>query len=139
MTTDSFSARTATATLSGKDFTTEVEVQGHSITVDEPIEDGGQNAGPSPTRLLRSALAACQAITMRSYGNRKGWDVKSITVKVDLSSEVLDGVKTYKVVSLIELDGTLDQEQRARLREIATRCPVHRILADGASITTELV
>jgi putative redox protein len=134
-----FSPKTATATNAGSAFTTQIEVQGHHLTADEPIEDGGQNEGPSPTRLLRSALASCQAMTMRSYANRKRWNLRSITVRVDLQSQAVDGTTRYNIVSAIELDGDLDSDQRSRLRDIAAKCPVHRILASGATITTEVV
>jgi putative redox protein len=137
MSRQSFSDKTATATLAGPAFTTQVTVSGHHFTTDEPLEDGGLDLGPSPTRLLRAALAACQAITMRSYANRKQWPLESVMVQVDLQSEKIEGRTIYAIISAITLTGPITAEQRERLRDIATRCPVHRILAAGSLITTE--
>ena len=66
-------------------YTHDVEIQGgHRLVIDEPEESGGANQGPSPTRTLAGTLAACTAITMEMYADRKGWDVGELEVEVEM-------------------------------------------------------
>ena len=58
-------------------FTHDVEIDsGHTIVIDEPVEHGGGDLGPSPTRAAAAGLAACTAITCEMYAARKGWTVR---------------------------------------------------------------
>ena len=67
-------------------YTHDVEIEGgHTLVIDEPVADGGANEGPSPTRTLAAALAACTAITAEMYGDRKGWDLGALEVEVEIS------------------------------------------------------
>ena len=66
-------------------YTHDVEIQGgHRLVIDEPEEAGGANQGPSPTRTLAAALAACTAITMEMYAERKGWELGEVEVEVEM-------------------------------------------------------
>ena len=66
----------------------DVEIEGgHSLVTDEPESVGGTDTGPSPTRLLATSLAACTAITVEMYANRKGWNVGELEVDVETSYE----------------------------------------------------
>ncbi len=108
----------------------------HTWVVDEPPEDGGTNAGPKPTELLLSSLGACMAMTARLYADRKGWPLERVEVVLDY--EKFNG-KDYAAYSgdapfvhefreHVVIHGPLTDEQRARVLEIARRCPVRRIL-----------
>jgi putative redox protein len=109
----------------------EVEVDGHQLRVDEPPEAGGTDTGPRPTQLLGASLAGCIAITVEMYAQRKGWDVGALEVDVEMSYE--GPVPTAFEVGL-KLPGHLDGEQRRRLLAIATKCPVHKVLAGEAHV-----
>jgi putative redox protein len=111
----------------------EVELDGkHGLRVDEPPEAGGADSGPRPTELLGASLAGCIAITVEMYANRKGWDVSELEVDVEVSYE--GPVPTSFEVG-VKLPGELDDEQRRRLLVIATKCPVHKVLAGEAHVT----
>ena len=112
----------------------DVEVDGHSLTVDEPEDEGGTNLGPSPTRLLTASLASCTAITMEMYAGRKGWDVGDLEVVVEADTEA----KPAKFEVLLKLPANLDDEQVRRLQVIAHKCPVHRILLAEAEIVDRI-
>jgi putative redox protein len=112
-------------------FAHEVEVDGHELRVDEPPEAGGTDTGPRPTQLLGASLAGCIAITVEIYAQRKGWDVGSIEVEVEMSYE--GPVPTEFEVGL-KLPSHLDEEQRRRLLVIAAKCPVHKVLAGEAHV-----
>jgi putative redox protein len=109
----------------------DVELEGHDLRVDEPPEAGGADTGPRPTQLLGASLAGCIAITVEMYANRKGWDVGPVEVEVEMSYE--GPVPTSFEVGL-RLPGHLDAEQKRRLLIIATKCPVHKVLAGEAHV-----
>jgi putative redox protein len=109
----------------------DVEVDGHTVRVDEPPAAGGEGSGPRPTTLLGASLAGCIAITVEMYAERKGWDVGQLEVDVEMSYE--GPVPTSFEVGL-KLPSDLDAEQKRRLLVIATKCPVHKVLAGEAHV-----
>jgi len=111
----------------------DIEIEGgHVLRADEPAAAGGADTGPSPTRLLGASLASCIAITVEMYADRKGWDVGPIEVDVEMGYE--GPVPTSFEVD-VKLPGQLDAEQRRRLLVIATKCPVHKVLAGEAHVS----
>ena len=114
-------------------FTHDIEIEGgHSLVVDEPIDDGGANEGPSPTRTLGAALAACTAITVEMYADRKGWEVGELTVDVDID---YDGPAPNAFTVTLRLPRSLSEDQLDRLRVIAGKCPVHRALSHETEVS----
>jgi putative redox protein len=109
----------------------EVELEGHDLRVDEPADHGGTDTGPRPTQLLGASLAGCIAITVEMYADRKGWDLGPVEVDVEMSYE--GPVPTSFEVGL-KLPTDLDAEQKRRLLVIATKCPVHKVLAGEAHV-----
>jgi putative redox protein len=110
----------------------DIEIEGgHTIVVDEPIEAGGSDAGPSPTRLLAASLASCTAITVEMYAERKGWAIDPVEVAVEVS---YDGPVPSAFEVELRVGGSPSEEQLARLREIAARCPVHRVLTGAPRV-----
>ncbi|MBT0957092.1 OsmC family protein [Alphaproteobacteria bacterium KMM 3653] len=117
--------------------------QKHHIVADEPLAYGGTNQGMSPYGLLSSGLGACTSMTIRMYARRKGWPLDHVSVDIThdkVHAQDAEGhsprIDTFKRV--IHLTGDLDETQRARLLEIADKCPVHKTLEAGAEVVTEL-
>jgi putative redox protein len=114
-------------------FAHDVEIDGeHAFRVDEPADAGGTDTGPRPTRVLAASLAACTAITVEMYADRKGWDVGELEVCVDVAYD--GAVPSEFTVTMKPPDG-LDDDQLERLRVIAGKCPVHRVLASETRVT----
>ncbi|MDQ3759090.1 MAG: OsmC family protein [Actinomycetota bacterium] len=114
-------------------FVHDVEIEGgHSVVSDEPESAGGTDAGPSPTRLLAASLAACTAITVEMYADRKGWDLGAMEVDVETT---YDGYAPVRFDVALRPTGELDAEQMARLRVIAGKCPVHKALTGDVVVT----
>ena len=112
-----------------------ISVGGQNFIGDEPIALGGTGLGPAPHDLVSAALAQCTTLTLRLYADRKGWPLEAIEVRV--SHEVQPGVTPQDLFRReLVLTGPLDAAQRARLKEIAERCPVHRTLTAGSRIET---
>lgn len=137
---------TVTAILGPEGLTTRISANGHLLVADEPVAVGGADAGPDPYAMLLSSLAACKLMTLRMYADRKQWPMTGASVQLSHSRvhakdcsecESSDGVIARIEVTL-ELQGELTDEQRARLAEIADRCPVHRTITGEVVITTAL-
>ena len=117
----------------GKDhYRTEINVSGHDLIGDEGPGLGGQNMGPAPYDFLLAGLGACTAITLRMYADRKGWPLESVDVRLRLLSK--DGLRVDRVLTI----AGLDDEQMARLADIAERTPVTLTLKAGLPIDTRL-
>lgn len=110
----------------------DVEIEGgHSLVLDEPVEKGGTDTGPAPTRVLGAALAGCTAITVEMYAERKGWQLGQVEVEVEIHYE---GPVAARFDVTLSCDAELDDEQRERLRVIAGKCPVHKALAGPTEV-----
>lgn len=111
----------------------DVDLDGsHDLRVDEPAHQGGTDTGPRPTELLGASLAGCIAITIEMYAGRKGWDLGAVEVDVEVGYE---GPVPTRFEVRVKLPGELDDEQRRRLLVVATKCPVHKVLAGEAHVT----
>jgi putative redox protein len=75
------------------------------------------------------------ATTASLYARRKGWALEG--VEVDLTHERSDGQGKHRIALELRLGGNLTAEQQARLRAVAARCPVHRMLAEGVEVSGE--
>ena len=127
-------------------FRTDIVAGGHSLVADEPTAVGGENLGPSPYELLAAALGACTTMTLRMYAERKRWPLEEAMVRLrhsrlhaeDEERCESEAARLDRLERELTLVGPLSDKQRARLLEIADRCPVHRTLSAGVRIETEL-
>ena len=118
-------------------YKTEVQFKSHSLIADEPEELGGSNLGPTPGELFLSAAGTCAAITIRMYANRKEWNLDSVRVDMELlNKEDEEGAYTL-MQECIVLEGDLDEKQRARLIQIAGKCPVAKMIKGRVKIESE--
>ena len=117
----------------------------HHTLADEPESYGGTNRGMTPYGFLSAGLGACTSMTIRMYARRKGWPLEKVSVDIchdkvhaqDAETGVGEKVDTWR--RKIRLTGPLAADQRARLLEIADKCPVHRTLERSSQVVTELV
>ncbi len=107
----------------------------HTLIADEPPTAGGTDTGPRPTELLALSLASCTAITVEMYAERKQWDLGDVVVEVDYE---LDPAGTSRFDVLVQIPGQVTDEQLERLRVIAGKCPVHRVLMGDAEIQDDV-
>ena len=126
----------ATARRDDGTFRHTVQVRDHQLTVDEPLEIGGHDTGPDPQELLAVSLASCTAITMEMYATRKGWDIGHVEVSVEYTPAERGCPTKFELV--MQLADDVPEEQVERLRVIAAKCPVHRVL-DGEVMFQERV
>ena len=119
-------------------FQTEINVRGGGFLADEPVEVGGDGAGPTPYELLSAALAACTSMTLRLYAERKGWELPPFSVEV--AHELVPGTGGLPprdhFARHIAFSAGMEADRQAKLVEIADKCPVHRTLMRGFTIAT---
>jgi putative redox protein len=116
------------------------------LLADEPLAYGGSNMGMSPYGFLSASLGACTSMTIRMYARRKNWPLEHVSVdvshdKVHAQDAALGAdEKIDSFTRVITLKGDdLGEGRRARLLEIADRCPVHRTLERSSRIVTQLL
>jgi uncharacterized OsmC-like protein/pimeloyl-ACP methyl ester carboxylesterase len=142
---DEAQPRTVTVTeTGGGKFQQAVTIGPHRLTADEPIAAGGLDSGPGPYDLLLAALGACTSMTLRLYAGHKNLPLARTSVTLshskihaqDCEECATKEGKIDRIERVLTLDGELSDEQRARLVEIADKCPVHRTLTSEVSIRT---
>src|SRR5437763_475384 len=126
-------------------FAQQVQVGALRLSADEPIESGGTDTGPSPYDLLLAALGSCTSMTIGFYARRKNWPLQEIVVSLWHSKihaadcaecETKDG-RIDRIEREIQLIGSLTNDQRSKLMEMADKCPVHRTLTSEINIRTK--
>lgn len=127
-------------------FVQEITAGAHHLRSDEPASAGGTDSGPTPYDLLLAALGSCTSMTVAMYARRKQWPLRRVTVRLrhsrvhaeDCAACETQDAKLTVIDRDIELDGSLGEDQRARLLAIANRCPVHLTLTSRIDIRTRL-
>jgi uncharacterized OsmC-like protein len=120
----------------------EIIAGNHRLIADEPVSSGGDDSGPDPYSLLLGSLGVCTSMTLKLYARNKNWDLRSVRVELnhekvhvtDCQECETKDAKLDRIERRIFLEGNLDEQQQARLREIAKRCPVHQTLTSKIMI-----
>lgn len=128
-------------------FTTSIQTKNHTFIADEPASIGGSDFGPSPYEYLNAALAACTVMTLKMYAERKQWDLHEVFVYIshsrkhsdDLQVEVDKSKYLDHISKKLKFVGNLDAAQKERLKEIASRCPVHKTIASEVIFETKII
>jgi putative redox protein len=123
----------ARASIGTTNYQTAIATGHHRLTADEGPALGGKDVGPGPYELLTSALAACTAITLRMYAERKQWPVTAVHADVTF---VRAGEQQH-IDRVLTIEGA-DAEQKKRMAEIAERTPVTLTLKRGLEIRTSI-
>ncbi len=127
-------------------FAQRIAAGAHQLRADEPESVGGDDSGPGPYDLVLAGLGACTSMTLRLYAERKGWPLSRVTVTLthdkihaeDCADCETRSGRLDRIERRLSIEGEIDDEQRARLLEIADKCPVHRTLESEVVVTTRL-
>lgn len=109
----------------------------HTWYADEPLDKGGTDEAPTPGAMMMGALGSCIAITCKLYAEHKGWDLQGVDVKLDYErfngkdypAHEGDDLFVHEVRKSVKFYGELDEKQLKRLYDVATKCPVHRLIS----------
>ena len=86
-------------------------------------------------------------MTLKMYAQRKKWDLQEVYAYItyskkhsdDLMLEIEKPTRIDHLQKRLKFIGNLDEKQKARLKEIASKCPVHKTLQSEVVIETELI
>lgn len=128
-------------------FAQKVEMGRFTLAVDEPVSYGGTDTGASPYDLLLAALGSCTSMTIGLYARKRKWPLEKITVSLwhskihamDCEECATKEGRIDRMEMEIHLDGSLTDQQRATLMEVAGKCPVHQTLTHEINIRTRAV
>jgi putative redox protein len=123
---------TATVTSEATPYGVRINTGGHALRADEPADRGGADTGPAPFGLLLSGLGACTAITLRMYAEHQGWPLAGVDVEL---TYVVEDRDTRWIDRQITLHG-VDEDQRAKLADVAEKTPVTRVVRAETEIRT---
>ncbi|HEY1399829.1 OsmC family protein [Roseateles sp.] len=104
-----------------------VSIRNHVLTADQPVDGGGEDAGPDAHELYDAALASCKALTVLWYARRKGMALEDVLVDVE-SDRSQERQGLYKLKASLTFVGTLSDEERQQLLAVADKCPVHKLM-----------
>ena len=141
---DADGGRWVATKIGSSGFRADVTARTHALVADEPVAFGGTDAGPTPYEYLLTGLSSCMAMTLRMYADRKGWPMESVEVRLragqshepDCENCATSDVGITRIERQVDFGGTLTEEQRQRLLQIADRCPVKQTLERGIKVTT---
>jgi uncharacterized OsmC-like protein/esterase/lipase len=128
-------------------FTNHAYTNNHHIVGDEPVDFGGSDLGFSPYELLNASIGSCTALTLKLYAKRKEWDLKEVFVYLnyakkhafELNVDIEEMGKIDHITKKIKLVGNLTEVQKEKLKEIASKCPVHKTISSKVYFDTELL
>jgi len=128
-------------------FTTSIQTKNHTLIADEPASVGGSDFGPSPYEYLNASLAACTVMTLKMYAERKKWDLREVFVYISHSRKHSDDLQVDvdkpkyldHISKKLKFVGNLDASQKERLKEISSRCPVHRTIESEVIFETQII
>ena len=112
-----------------------IDIGKHRLLTDESGQYGGEDTGPSPHDLLAASLGSCTALTLVLYARRKELPLEDVQVRVEHQHDG-DALVLKRHIHYV---GELDAAQRARLTEIADKCPIHKVLSGEIRIVTQEV
>jgi putative redox protein len=124
------------AVMGTEKYQCSIEWRNGKFIADEPISSGGKDLGPDPFTLLLSSIASCVLVTLRMYIDRKNWDIPALTVNVNMYQETVNGITTTIIDRDLILGENVPDEQKIKLQDIASHCPVSKILEGNIKIRT---
>jgi len=127
---------------------TEIPVRDLTVVIDEPVERGGTNLGPTPTETAMTALIACTNVIGHKNAHRLGVDLGEVTIDANcqfdrrgvLMEEEID-VPFPAVTLTVKCNSPASQEELAHVgSETAKYCAIAKLFeAAGTDLTVNWV
>jgi putative redox protein len=115
----------------------DIQIRGHTLRVDQPVDMGGEDTAPTPTELLVASLASCVAFYARRYLSRHGLPTEGLAVRAAFEL----GYRPARVASIdveLTVPPGVPESRRQPLLAMASHCTVHSTLSDPPAIRVAL-
>jgi putative redox protein len=126
-------------TLTTRNYLGEAKMRNHFAIIDEPVDRGGDDNGPTPVEYLLTAIGGCVSMTLRMYAERKKWDVGKIIVNVIQKEQLTPNGVVKSLIEEISFEKEITEEQRIKLLEMAGKCPVAKMVKGETPITSKII
>ena len=120
--------------VSGHKYKLDITAGQYTIVADQPTAVGGSGTGPDPKELLLAALGACAAQTILMIAPQRNWDIKELTVKVEVTKS--GGQETYTEEVIVK--GNLSQNELDAIKRTAERCPVMKAFTGSKTVNASI-
>jgi len=124
--------------LTKKNYLAEAKMRNHYTVLDRPIEKGGGDTGPTPIEYLLTAIAGCVSMTLRFFLEKKDWDVGNITVEVFKKEKLTQSGIENLIIEEISFEKEISENQKIQLLEVASRCPVVKMIKGETKVTSKI-
>ncbi len=134
------------------EFLTNVTIRDHHVDFDEPESAGGKDKAPTPTETTIGSLGACVVMTIKIYLDHKNWSFRSVHCALRMSKEKVEDPerlteeeRSYvrsnrltRITTVITIDADFDEKQLERVKTVAGKCPVHKLMEGSVLIQDEV-
>lgn len=134
------------------EFLTNVTIIDHHVEFDEPESAGGKDTAPTPTEMAIGSLGACVVMTIKIYLDHKKWAFRSVHCALRMSKEKIEDPERLseeersfvrsnrltRITTVITIDADFDEKQLERVKTVAGKCPVHKLMEGSVLIQDEV-
>ena len=120
----------------------DTEIDGHTITIDNPAEAGSDSAGPGPKKLLLVAAAGCTGLDIVTMARKMRIDLKKfdIRIRAEVAEELLKQYTSLHVIYEFEGDELPKEKlEKACKMSFDTYCGVLAMYKKAVPVTYEVV
>jgi uncharacterized OsmC-like protein len=112
-----------------------VRIRSHELTVDQPVDDGGGDAGPTPTELFVAGLASCVAFYAERFLARHGLPMDGLAVECDYAFAQDRPARVRSIELRVVLPDAFPGAKRAALQAVVEHCTVHNSIVHAPDIS----
>ena len=102
-----------------------LDIRGHEVVVDQPIEAGGEDKGPTPTELYVGGLASCVAFYAGRFLERHGIERQGLSIACEWEMANDRPNRVGRVDISVGLPSDFPAVHHDRLMAVVEHCTVH--------------
>lgn len=119
----------------GKVF--KAQIRGHEVSVDQPLDNHGEDTAPTPTELLVASLGTCVGLYANSFLRRHEIDTTGVSLEVTWEKATdPDRIGAFNIA--LHVPAGVPEKLRAPLLRVAKSCYVHHTMTNHPDVEVEL-
>jgi len=109
----------------------------HRITIDQPAEPGGTDAGPTPPELLAASMGSCVGYYVARFLEQAGLADRKIAIHCDWTVSKDTPRRIDSMQMQLKIPG-LPENRLAAIRRVAERCLIHQTLKQEPEVSLQV-